>query len=43
MSCEEDDDWWDDPEPIVKVKNINIENTTISKEELLKIQEAVTI
>ena len=43
MSCEEDDDWWDDPEPIVKVKNINIENTTISKEELLKIQEALTI
>lgn len=43
MSCEEDDDWWDDPEPIVEVKNINIENTTISKEELLKIQEALTI
>ena len=41
MSCEEDDDWWDDPEPIVEIKQINIENTTISRKELLTIEEAL--
>ena len=41
MSCEEDDDWWDDPEPIVEIKQINIENTTISRKELLTIEAAL--
>ena len=43
MSCEEDDDWWDDPEPIVEVKQINIENMTISKSELLTIEIALIL
>ena len=43
MSCEEDDDWWDDPKPIVDVKQINIENMTISKSELLTIENALIL
>ena len=34
MSCEDDDYGWDDPEPIVEIRKINLLITTISKKEL---------
>ena len=43
MSEEWDDDAWDDPEPIVEVRKIDVDITTISKEELLTIEEAMIL
>ena len=43
MSEEWDDDVWDDPEPIVEVRKIDVDITTISKEELLTIEEAMML
>lgn len=43
MSCEDDDYGWDDPEPIIEVRKINVDITTISQKELLTIEEAMTV
>jgi hypothetical protein len=43
MSEEWDDDGWDDPEPIIEVRKINVDITTISQKELLTIEEAMTV
>ena len=43
MSEEWDDDGWDDPEPIIEVRKINVDITTISQKELLTIEEAITV
>ena len=43
MSCEDDDYGWDDPEPIIEVRKINVDITTISPKELLTIEEAMTV
>ena len=43
MSCEDDDYGWDDPEPIIEVRKINVDITTISQNELLTIEEAMTV
>jgi hypothetical protein len=43
MSEEWDDDVWDDPEPIIEVRKINVDITTISQKELLTIEEAMTV
>lgn len=43
MSEEWDDDAWDDPEPIIEVRKINVDITTISQKELLTIEEAMTV
>ena len=42
MSEEWDDDGWD-PEPIIEVRKINVDITTISQKELLTIEEAMTV
>jgi hypothetical protein len=39
----DDDDVWDDPEPIVEVRKIDVDITTISQKELLTIEEAMTV
>lgn len=43
MSCEDDDYGWDDPEPIVEIRKINLLITTISKKELSTIEEAMLL
>ena len=43
MSCEDDDYGWDDPEPIVEIRKINLLITTISKKELSTIEEAMIL
>ena len=43
MSEEWDDNGWDDSEPIIEVKKINVDITTISQKELLTIEEAMTV
>ena len=43
MSEEWDDDGWDDSEPIIEVRKINVDITTISQKELLTIEEAMTV
>ncbi len=43
MSCEDDDYGWDDPEPVIEVRKINVEVNTISLEELNLIEEAMLI
>ncbi len=43
MSEEWDDDGWDDPEPIIEVRKINVDITTISQKELLTIEEAMIV
>ena len=43
MSCEDDDYGWEDPEPIIEVRKINVDITTISQKELLTIEEAMTV
>lgn len=43
MSEEWDDYGWDDPEPIIEVRKINVDITTISQKELLTIEEAMTV
>ena len=43
MSEEWDDDGWDDPEPIIEMREINVDITTISQKELLTIEEAMTV
>ena len=43
MSCEDDDYGWDDPEPIIEVRKINVDITTISQKELLTIEEAMAV
>ena len=43
MSEEWDDDGWDDPEPIIEVRKIDVDITTISQKELLTIEEAMTL
>lgn len=45
MSCEEDDDWYDeeDLEPIIETRKINISVTTITKSELSNIEEAMIL
>ena len=35
MSCEDDDYGWDDPEPIVEIRKINLLITTISKKRVI--------
>ena len=39
----DDDDVWDDPEPIVEVRKIDVDITTISQKELLTIEEAMML
>ena len=41
MSCEDDDYGWDDPEPIIEVRKINLSITTITNKELATIEEAM--
>ena len=44
MSEDYDDDYgWDDFEPIIEVRKINVDITTISQKELLTIEEAMTV
>ena len=43
MSEEWDDDGGYDPEPIIEVRKINVDITTISQKELLTIEEAMTV
>lgn len=43
MSCEDDDYGWEDTEPIIEVRKINVDITTISQKELLTIEEAMTV
>ena len=43
MSCEDDDYGWDDLEPIIEVRKINVDITTISQKELLTIEEAMMV
>ena len=43
MSEEDDDDGWEDPEPVIEVRKISIEVRTVSRAQLATIEEALTV